>query len=79
MGHGQRTVPAFDGFVSANSTAPLKKISIDYYKPLNEPVIENSIVVEMLRHSGEATAEVSQKYVISTYDLSIFIKALPII
>ena len=75
--HGHQQVPAFGGFISATGTAPMKKSNIDYYTPTNEPITENNTVVELLRRSEEATAEVGQKYVISTYDLGVCMKALP--
>ena len=77
--HGQQPVPGLGGFISITGNAPPKKTSISYYCSINEPITEYSAVAELLRLSAEATAEVGQKYVISTFDLGVCMKALPLI
>ena len=77
--HGKQQVPGFGGFISATGQAPLKKSTIDYFTPINQPITENSVVQELLRQSEAATAEVGQKYTINTFDLGVCMKALPLI
>ena len=77
--HGVQAVPALGGFISATGKAPAKKTTVDYYPPIDEPITEYSTVAELLRRSAEATAEVGQEYVISTFDLGVCMKALPLI
>ena len=76
---GIQTVPALGGFISATGTAPLRKSTLDYFTPMHQPMTESSVVRELLKRSEEATAEVDQKWVISTFDLGVCMKALPII
>ncbi|XP_049455367.1 uncharacterized protein LOC125902797 isoform X2 [Epinephelus fuscoguttatus] len=76
---GNQPVPAFGGFISATGTKPARKSSIDYFTPINQPSTEYSVIQELLRQSEEATAEVGQKYVLSTFDLGGCMKALPLI
>lgn len=81
---GKQLVPAFGGFISATGSVPLKKSTIDYFTPINQPITEYSTVQELLRRSEIATAEVvgganGQQYVINTFDLGVCMKALPLI
>lgn len=76
---GQQTVPALGGFISVTGKKPEKKSTIDYYFPINEPITEYSTVSELLKQSSEATSEVGQKYVITTFDLGVVMKAMPLI
>ncbi|KAL7407118.1 hypothetical protein ABVT39_003386 [Epinephelus coioides] len=76
---GNQPVPAFGGFISATGTKPARKSSIDNFTPINQPFTEYSVIQELLRQSEEATAEVGQKYVLSTSDLGGCMKALPLI
>ena len=46
---------------------------------LHQSITDNSVVRELLKHSEEASIEVGQKWVISTFDLGVCMKALPII
>ena len=56
--HGKQQVPSLGGFISATGQAPLKKSTIDYFTPSNQPITENYVVQELLRQSEVATAEV---------------------
>ena len=76
---GQQTVPALGGFISATGKIPEKKSTIDYYFPINEPITEYCTVAVLLKQSSEATHEVGQKYVITTFDLGVVMKAMPLI
>ena len=77
--NGNQPVPAFGGFISATGTAPMKKSTIDYFTPINQPITEYAVVKELLRRSEEATTAVGQQYVINTFDLGVCMKALPLI
>ena len=69
-------MPGPGGFISATGQAPLKKSTIDNFTPINQPIMENSVVQKLLRQSKAATAEVGQKYTINTFDLRGCMKAL---
>jgi len=75
----KQPVPALGGFIAATGKKPDKKSIIDYYTPINEPITEYNTVAELLKRSDEATAEVGQKYTITTFDLGVCMKALPLI
>lgn len=77
--HGQQLVPSLGGFISCIGNSPRKKSTIDYYTPINEPITEYNTVAELLKRSEEATKEVGQKYVVTTYDLGVIMKVMPII
>ena len=47
--------------------------------PINEPITEYNIVAEPLKRSGEATTGVGQKYTVSTFELGVCMKVLPLI
>jgi hypothetical protein len=57
----------------------VKKSTIDYFMLINQPITEYAIVQELLRCSEAATAAVGQQYVLNTFDLGVFMKALPLI
>ena len=80
LGINQQTpVPAWSGFRSSTETAPQKLTTIDYYPVINHPITEYKTIQECLRASEEATKEVGQNYVITTFDLGVCMKAFPII
>ena len=60
--NGNQPVPALGGLISATGTAPVKKSTIDYFMPINQPIMENTIVQELLRCSEVATAAVASSY-----------------
>ena len=72
-------VPGFGGFISATGKKPSRKSTIDYFNPIDQPFTEYSVMRELLKHSEDATLEVGQKYVLSTFDLGGCMKALPLI
>ena len=65
---GVQSVPGFGGFISATGTPPARKSTIDYFTPIHQPITNNSVVRELLKRSEEASIEVGQKWVISTFD-----------
>ncbi|KAJ8334115.1 hypothetical protein SKAU_G00397540 [Synaphobranchus kaupii] len=76
---GKQPVPAFGGLISATASKPANKSTIDYFTPINHPFTEYSVIQELLKQSEEATTEVGQKYVLSTFDHGGCMKALPLI
>ena len=76
---GKQIFPALGGFISATGKPPERKSTIDYYPCINEPITEYSTVKELLRMSEEATRKVGQTYTITTFDLGVCMKALPLI
>ena len=56
---GKQPVPALGGFISATGRTPVRKSTIDYFTPINQPITEYSTVQELLRQSEVATAEVA--------------------
>lgn len=81
---GKQPVPALGGFISATGRTPVRKSTIDYFTPINQPITEYSTVQELLRQSEVATAEVAggengQQYVINTIDLGVCMKAIPLV
>lgn len=71
-------VPGWAGFVSQKGDVPEKKTTLGYYPVINHPITEYKTVQECLRYAEEATREVGQDYIISTYDLGVCMKAFPI-
>ena len=72
-------VPGFGGFISATGKNPSQKSTIDYFNPIDQPFTEYSVMRELLKRSEDATLEVGQIYVLSTFDLGGCMKALPLI
>ena len=56
-----------------------KLTTIDYFPVITHPITEYDVVQETLKYAEEATKEVNQKYVMTTYDLGVCMKAFPII
>ena len=74
-----QNVPGWAGFVSVTGSKPIKLTTIDYYPVINHPITDYSTVQECLRFAEEATKEVGQTYTITTFDLGVCMKALPLI
>lgn len=72
-------VPGWTGFISVTGSKPTKLTTIDYYPVINHPITEYRTVQECLRYAEEATKEVGQEYVVTTFDLGVCMKALPLI
>ena len=58
--------------------APRNTTVIDYYPVINHPITDNKAVQECLRVSEEASHEVGQKYIITTFDLGVCMRAFPL-
>jgi hypothetical protein len=78
-GNDKQQVPALCGFISATGHPPSRLTTIDYYPSITEPITEYNVVKELLRKCEQATQEVGQLYTITTFDLGVVMKALPII
>lgn len=79
-GRGEKQlIPGFGGFISATGVRPLRKSTIEYFTPINQPFTEYAVIKELLKLSEEATIEVGQEYVLNTFDLGGCMKALPLI
>ncbi|MCG7882443.1 MAG: hypothetical protein JAY96_12745 [Candidatus Thiodiazotropha endolucinida] len=72
-------VPGWTGFVSITGSKPTILTTIDYYPVINRPITEYKTVQECLRYAEEASKEVGQTYVITTFDLGVCMKAFPLI
>ena len=57
----------------------LQKIYHPIFTPIDEPFTEYSAIKELLKCSENATNEVGQKYMLSTFDLGGCMKTLPLI
>ena len=73
-----KPVPGWTGFLSSTEKSPLRLTAIDYYPVINHPITEYKTVQECLRVAEEATKEVGQGYVITTFDLGVCMKAFPL-
>ena len=67
------------GFISLTGMLPKKMTKIDYYTPIHQPVTQYEIVRELLNRLEEATRAVGKIYITKTFDLSVCIKALPLV
>jgi hypothetical protein len=72
-------VSGWAGYVSTTGEKPTKTTTIDYYPVINCPITEYRAVQECLRYSEEASKEVGQQYVITTFDLGVCMKAYPLV
>ena len=77
---GNQTIPGWAGFVSSGRK-PDHLTKIGYYPVIHQPITQYSTVQECLRYAEKATDEVgqNQKYVYSTYDLGVCMKAYPLL
>ena len=75
----KQPVPGFGGFISGTGKKPSRKSTIDYFNPIDQPFTEYSVMREFSKRSEDATLEVGQKYVLSTFDLGGCMKALSLI
>ena len=72
-------VSGWAGYISTTGEKPMKTTTIDYYPVINCPITEYRAVQECLRYSEDASNEVGQQYVITTFDLGVCMKAYPLI
>lgn len=72
-------VPGWGGHVSLTGEVPTRLTTIEYYPIIPHPITDIKAVAECLRYSEEASNEVGQEYVITTFDLGVCMKAYPLI
>ena len=72
-------VPSLIAFISQTGEVPDKLTKIDYYPVIAKPITDYKTVQECLHYAEKATAEVGQKYVITTFDLGVCMKAYPLV
>ena len=72
-------VPGWTGFTSLTDMPPTHLTTIDYYPVITQPITDYKTVQECLRYAEEATHEVNQQYVITTFDLGVCMKAYPLL
>jgi hypothetical protein len=75
----EQELPELAGFWSVLGDEPPRLKIIDYYPVINQPITDNKAVQECLRYSEQGAKEVGQKYVVTTFDLGVCMKAYPII
>ena len=75
----QQILPSYSGFISMVSDPPKSLTKIVYYPVIQKPITEYSTVKEVLRYSEEASKEVGQSIVITTFDLGVCMKAYPLV
>ena len=77
--NSSQKVPGWSGFISVTEAVPATTTTIDYYPVINCPITEYKTVQECLRYSEQATHEVGQDYVVTTFDLGVCMKAYPLV
>ena len=65
----QQEVPGWNGFFSLLGNAPDCLTTIDYYPVIASPITNYKTIHECLRYAEQATSEVNQLYIVSTFDL----------
>ena len=65
--------------MSSTGDVPHRLTTVDYYPVIPFPITDNKAVKECLRFSEEASLEVGQKYVITSFDLGVCMKAYPLV
>lgn len=77
--YDKQEVPGWSGFISLLGNVPENLTRLDYYPVIPHPITQYSTVQECLRYAQNATAEVGQKYTITTFDLGVIMKAYPLV
>jgi len=72
-------VPGWGGYVSLTGEVPSRLTTVGYYPIIPHPITDIRAVQECLRYSEEASKEVGQCYVITTFDLGVCMKAYPLV
>ena len=72
-------IPGWAGFISMTGTTPQSLTTIDYYPVIPHPITDYRTVQECFKYAENATAEVGQQYVITTFDLGVCMKAYPLV
>lgn len=71
--------PGWTGFITMTGRTPESLTTIDYYPVIPSPITDYKTVKECLRYAEEATAEIQQQYLVTTFDLGVCMKAYPLI
>ena len=74
-----QTVPGWSGFISKLGNTPTRKTTIDYYPVIFSPITQYATVHECLKLAEQATDEVDQRYVFTTFDHGVCMKAYPLL
>lgn len=72
-------IPGWSGYISLTGQPPDNLTKIGYYPGVHHPITEYSTIQQCLKMAEQATKEVGQQYVISTFDLGVCMKAYPLI
>lgn len=75
----EQTMSGWAGYVSSTGDVPHRLTTVDYFPVIPFPITDNKAVKECLRFSEEASLEVGQKYVITSFDLGVCMKAYPLV
>jgi hypothetical protein len=75
----EQELPGLAGFWSVLGDEPPRLTIINYYPVIDQPITDNKAVHECLSYSEQGAREVGQKYVVTTFDLGVCMKAYPII
>jgi hypothetical protein len=75
----EQELPVLAGIWSVLGDEPPRLTIIYYYPVINQSITDNKVVQECLRYSEQGAREVGQKYVVTTFDLGVCMKAYPII
>jgi hypothetical protein len=75
----EQEIPGLAGFWSVLGNEPPRLTIIDYYPVIYQPITDNKAVQECLRYSEQGARKIGQKYVVTTFDLGVCMKAYPII
>lgn len=75
----EQVVPGWGGYISLTGDVPDRLTTVEYYPVIPFPITDNRAVKECLRYSEEASQEVGQKYVVTTFDLGVCMKAYPLV
>ena len=79
MGKKDQGVPGLSGFISVTGYVPQNLTTLGYFPMINAPITDLVTIQECLRRSEEATNEVGQAYIITTFDLGVCMKAYPMV
>jgi len=75
----KQSVPGWGGYISFTGSVPERLTTIDYYPIIPQPITDIEAVAECLRYSEDGARQVGQRYVITTFDLGVCMKALPLV
>ena len=79
MGHPARAYPQYAWVVWLYLNDCERLTAIGYYPVIHHPITEYKAVAECLNMADEASDEVGQDYVITTFDMGVCMKVCPLI